>query len=77
MKRNKLMIAFRPAVAFPVECNKERVNSQKLRTVQAKAEEAAQMMKDYSSEQNTPFVERPGTVFLWVSDKITPQKACR
>jgi chromosome segregation ATPase len=58
MKRNKLMITFLSSVAFTVGCNKETTTSQQLEKVQAKTEEAAQDMKDYSYAQKTQFVEK-------------------
>jgi cytochrome c556 len=58
MKRNKLMITFLSAAAFTVGCNKEGTTSQQLDKVQAKTEEAAQDMKDYSYAEKAQFVEK-------------------
>ncbi|MBI3852245.1 MAG: hypothetical protein HY298_18465 [Verrucomicrobia bacterium] len=56
MKRNKLMITFLSAAAFTVGCNKEGTTSQQVDKVQAKTEEAAQDMKDYTYAQKNEFV---------------------
>jgi chromosome segregation ATPase len=58
MKRNKLLITFLSATAFVVGCNKEGNTSQQLDKAQAKTEEAAQSMQDYSYAQKTQFVEK-------------------
>jgi hypothetical protein len=51
MKRNKLMITLLSAAAFAVGCDKEGTATQQLDKVQAKTEEAAQDMKDYTFAQ--------------------------
>ena len=56
MKRNKLMVTFLSAVAFTVGCNKESTTSQQIDKAQAKTEEAAQDMKDYTYAQKDEFV---------------------
>ena len=58
MKNNKLMITFLSAAAFTVGCNKEGTTSQQIDKAQAKTEEAAQDMKDYSYAQKNLFVEK-------------------
>ena len=58
MKRNKLMITFLSVTAFTMGCNKEGTTSQQLDKVQAKTEEAAQDMKDYTYAQKAQFVEK-------------------
>jgi len=58
MKRNQLMITFLSAAAFAVGCTKEPTASEQLDKVQAKTEEAAQDMKDYSYAQKSEFVEK-------------------
>ena len=58
MNRNKLMITFLSVAAFAVGCNREETASQQLDKVQAKAEEAAQDLKDYSYAQKNQFVEK-------------------
>jgi chromosome segregation ATPase len=58
MKRNKLMITLLSAAAFVVGCDKEGTTSQKLDKVQAKTEEAAQDMKDYTFAQKAEFTEK-------------------
>jgi DNA anti-recombination protein RmuC len=57
MKRNKLMIIFLSTGAFLVGCDKEETTSQQLDNAQAKAERAAQDMKDYTYAQKSAFVE--------------------
>jgi cytochrome c556 len=58
MKRNKLMITLLFAAAFAVGCNKQATTSQQLDKAQAKTEEAAQEIKDYSYAQKNLFVEK-------------------
>ncbi len=57
MKSNILMVTFLSTVAFTVGCNKETATSQQIDKVQAKTEEVAQNMKDYSYAQKDQFVE--------------------
>jgi chromosome segregation ATPase len=52
------MITFLSAAAFTFGCKKEETTSQQLNKVQAKTEEVAQEMKDYSYAQKTQFVEK-------------------
>ena len=58
MKRNKLMMTFLSAAAFVVGCDKEGTTTQQLHKVQAKTEEAAQDMKDYTYAQKAEFAEK-------------------
>jgi adenine-specific DNA methylase len=58
MKRTPLMITFLFAAAFVVGCNKEGTTTQQLDKVQAKTEEAAQEMKDYTYAQKAEFTEK-------------------
>jgi len=58
MKRTKLMITFLSAAAFTVGCKQEGTTSQQIDKIQAKTEEVAQEMKDYSYAQKTQFVEK-------------------
>ena len=57
MKRTKLMITFLSAAAFTVGCKQEATTSQQIDKIQAKTEEVAQDLKDYSYAQKTQFVE--------------------
>src|ERR1700722_16028299 len=57
MKSNILMVTFLSTVAFTVGCSKETTTSQQIDKVQAKTEEVAQNMKDYSYAQKDQFVE--------------------
>jgi chromosome segregation ATPase len=52
------MIAFLSAAAFVVGCNKEGTTAQQIDKVQAKTEEAAQDMKDYTFAQKAEFAEK-------------------
>jgi len=56
--KHKLMITFLSAATFTVGCNNEKTTSQQIEKVQAKTEEAAQEMKDYSYAQKSLFVEK-------------------
>ena len=56
--KHKLMITFLSAATFTVGCNKEGTTSQQIEKVQAKTEEAAQEMKDYSYAQKNLFIEK-------------------
>ena len=58
MKCNKLMIAFLSAAAFVVGCDKEPTTTQQIDKVQARTEEAAQDLKDYSYAQKAEFTEK-------------------
>ena len=59
MKHHKLtLLTLLAAAAFAVGCNKEGTPAQQLDKVQAKTEEAAQDMKDYSYAQKNEFVEK-------------------
>ncbi|MDB6125537.1 MAG: hypothetical protein JWQ71_4530 [Pedosphaera sp.] len=58
MKHSKLIITFLSATAFVVGCNKEGTTSQQLNKVEAKTEQAAQDMKDYTYAQKAQFVEK-------------------
>jgi capsule polysaccharide export protein KpsE/RkpR len=57
-ERKRLMITFLSAATFVVGCNKEGATSKQLDKVQAKTEEAAQDIKDYSYAQKDQFVEK-------------------
>ncbi len=57
MKNNILIVTFLSTVAFTVGCDKETTTSQQINKVQAKTEEAAQNMKDYTYAQKDQFVE--------------------
>jgi len=57
MKHNILMVTFLSTVAFTVGCDKETTTSQEINKVQAKTEEAAQNMKDFTYAQKDQFVE--------------------
>jgi len=52
------MITFLSAAAFTVGCKQEGTTSQQIDKIQAKTEEVAQEMKDYSYAQKTQFVEK-------------------
>jgi hypothetical protein len=58
MKHNRLLLTFLSVAAFTVGCNKEQTTSQQLDKVQAKTEEAAQDMKDYSYAQKAEFTAK-------------------
>lgn len=59
MKHHKLMLlTLLAAAACTVGCNKEGTTAQQFDKVQAKTEEAAQDMKDYSYAQKNEFVEK-------------------
>src|SRR6476660_4414674 len=58
MKHKTHAIAFLSAVGFSVGCNKEDTTSQQINKVQAKTEEAAQDMKDYTFAQKAEFTEK-------------------
>ncbi len=51
------MVTFLSAAAFTVGCSKEGTTPEKLYQAQAKTEEAAQDMKDYTYAQKAQFVE--------------------
>jgi cytochrome c556 len=57
MKSKTLMVTFLSAAAFTVGCSKEGTTSEKLDKAQAKTEEVAQNMKDYTYAQKSQFVE--------------------
>src|SRR5438552_2785057 len=57
MKRHQLVISLLSALAFTVGCNKESSTSQQLDQAQAKTEQAAQEMKDYTYAQKSAFVD--------------------
>ena len=57
MKNKILMVTFLSTVAFTVGCDKETTTAQQINKVQAKTEEAAQNMKDYTYAQKAQFVE--------------------
>lgn len=57
MKYHKLIITLLSAVAFAVGCAKESTTSQELDKAQAKTEQAAREMKDYTYAQKSAFVE--------------------
>lgn len=57
MKSNILMVTFLSTVGFTVGCDKQTTTSQQIDKVQAKTEEVAQNMKDYSYAQKDQFVE--------------------
>jgi len=56
-KSNLLMATFLSVAAFIVGCEKQDTTAQQIDKVQAKTEEAAQNMKDYSYAQKDQFVE--------------------
>ena len=56
MKQQTLLITFLAATVFTVGCNREPTPAQQLNKVQAKAEEAAKDMKDYTYAQKGLFV---------------------
>src|ERR1041384_3038258 len=58
MKRTKLFITFLSSAAFVIGCNKEATTSEQLDKVQAKTEQTAQEIKDYSYAQKSEFVEK-------------------
>lgn len=58
MKNKTLLLTLLSVAAFAVGCNKEGTTSQQLDKVEAKTEEAAQDMKDYTYAQKTEFVEK-------------------
>jgi len=58
MKHKTLAIAFLSVAGFSVGCNKEDTNSQQLGKVQAKTEEAAHEMKDYTFAQKGEFTAK-------------------
>jgi chromosome segregation ATPase len=58
MKPNKLMLALCSAAVFAAGCNQEKTTAQKLDQAQAKAEEAAQDMKDYTYAQKAEFTAK-------------------
>jgi cytochrome c556 len=58
MKRNTIFITFVTSAAFVVGCNKEATTSEQLDKVQAKTEQTAQEIKDYSYAQKSEFVEK-------------------
>ena len=57
MKNNILIVTFLSTVAFTVGCDKQTTTSEQINKVQAKTEEAAQNMKDYTYAQKDQFVE--------------------
>ncbi|HTL17637.1 MAG TPA: hypothetical protein VL793_10385 [Patescibacteria group bacterium] len=57
MKCHKIAIILLAVVAFTVGCDKESTTSQQLDKAQAKTEQAAQEMKDYTYAQKSAFVE--------------------
>jgi uncharacterized phage infection (PIP) family protein YhgE len=58
MKHPTLIIAFLSAAAFVAGCNKEASTSQQLDKIQAKTEEAAQDMKDFTYAQKAEFIAK-------------------
>ena len=58
MKHKTLAIAFLSVAGFSVGCNKEDTTSQQLDKVQAKTEEAAHEMKDYTFAQKAEFTAK-------------------
>jgi len=61
MKNKTLLVALLSAAAFAVGCNKEGTTAQQLDAAQAKTEEAAQDMKDYTFAQKDEFVKQMET----------------
>ena len=57
MKYHKLIITLFCAVAFAAGCAKESTTSEELDKAQAKSEQAAREMKDYTYAQKSAFVE--------------------
>src|SRR3954466_3057321 len=57
IKINPLLLALLSATTFAIGCKKEQSASQQLDTLQAKTENAAHDMKDYSYAQKTEFVK--------------------
>ena len=58
MKRKTLCITFLTSAAFVMGCNKDTSTSEQLDEVQAKTEQTAQDIKDYSYAQKSEFVEK-------------------
>lgn len=58
MKHKTVAIAFLSVAGFSVGCNKEDTTSQQLDKVQAKTEEAAHEMKDYTFAQKAEFTAK-------------------
>jgi len=58
MKHKTLAIAFLSVAGFSVGCNKEDTTSQQIDKVQAKTEEAAHEMKDYTFAQKAEFTAK-------------------
>jgi hypothetical protein len=58
MKHQTLAIAFLSVAGFSVGCNKQDTTSQQIDKVQAKTEEAAHEMKDYTFAQKAEFTEK-------------------
>jgi cytochrome c556 len=58
MKRNILCIALLSSAALVVGCNKETTTAEQLDKAQARTEQTAQEMKDFSYAQKSQFVEK-------------------
>ena len=58
MTHKNLLITLLGACAFAVGCDKEQTTAQQFDKVEAKTEQAAQDMKDYTYAQKTQFVEK-------------------
>jgi cytochrome c556 len=58
MKHKTLLITFLSIAAFAVGCNKESTTSEQIDKVQAKTQEAAQDMKDYTYAQKAEFTAK-------------------
>jgi len=58
MKRKTLFITFLTSAGFVVGCNKEASTSEQLDKAQAKTEQTAQEIKDYSYAQKSEFVDK-------------------
>ena len=58
MKHQTLAIAFLSVAGFSVGCNREDTTSQQIDKVQAKTEEAAHEMKDYTFAQKAEFTAK-------------------
>jgi|SRR5436190_22366711 len=57
MKHKNLLISLLAVSAFAVGCDKEQTTSQQFDKVEAKTQQAAQDMKDYTYAQKAAFVE--------------------
>ena len=70
MKCHKIAIILLAVVAFTVGCDKESTTSQQLDKAQAKTEQAAQEMKDYTYAQKAQFVENMQRQLTWLNHNL-------